>query len=148
MNMSIFWIITIAVMLVLEISTTALVSIWFVGGGLAALILALLHFPVWLQAAAFFFVSAVLFITCRSWLETHFRPAPEPDALASLKNSIGTVTVRIEPVEGGRILVRGQDWKAVSADGRAIEEGKLVRIQEIRGVRMLVVPIDQPPMLP
>lgn len=148
MNMSLFWAIAIAAMLVLELSTTALVSIWFVGGGVAALILSLLQFPIGIQAAAFFFVSAALLITCRGWLEKHFHPIIEPDALGRLKNAVGTVTTEIEPVKGGRVLVQGQDWKALSCNNQPIKEGSLVRIREIRGVKLLVSEIDQPPELP
>lgn len=148
MNMSIFWIIAIVAMLVLELSTTTLVSIWFVGGAIAALILALLHFPIAFQAAAFFFVSAALLITCRGWLEKHFHPVNEPDALGRLKNVVGTVTTEIEPVKGGRVLVNGQDWKAISANNQPIAQGDLVRIREIRGVKLVVSMIDQPPKLP
>ena len=60
MEMIIVWAVVIVVMVVAEIATTALVSIWFIGGGLAALILALLHVPVWVQITAFIGVSVVL----------------------------------------------------------------------------------------
>jgi len=49
MSMPVVWGITIAVLLVVEAATMGLTTIWFAGGALAALILSILHAPVWLQ---------------------------------------------------------------------------------------------------
>lgn len=143
-----FWVLLIILMLAVEIATTALVSVWFVGGGLAALLLACLHFPVWVQIIAFAAVSALLFFTCRDWLEKHFVRQVQPTNLDSVKNAIGTVTVRIDPVSGGRALVRGQDWKAVSITGEEIAEGELVKVAQINGVKLMVYHIPKHPPIP
>lgn len=146
--MILFWILLIVVMIAVELGTTALVSIWFVGGGLAALAAACLHLHLWLQISIFFFVSAALFLTCRSWLETRFKPIIQPTNLSLLKNSIGTVTETVDPVRGGRVLVKGQDWKAVSLTGETIPKDSLVKVSEIQGVKLVVFPVPKHPPLP
>ena len=49
MQMSVFWLIAMVVLLVIEAVVPGLISIWFALGALAALISALFHAPVWLQ---------------------------------------------------------------------------------------------------
>lgn len=135
-----FWLILAALMLAAELATTALVSIWFVAGALAAAGVACLHLPVWMQAAAFGVVSALLFVFCREWLLRHFTSRKLPGNTDRLLQSIGVVTVPVMPAAAGRVQVAGQDWKAVSADEEEIPAGTRVRILKIEGVRLYVIP--------
>ena len=48
------------------------------------------------------------------------------------------VTQTIRPVVGGRVKVDGDDWKAVTADGKEVEEGKVVRILKLDSVILTV----------
>ena len=50
---SIFWIVVMVLAAVVELATTALVSLWFVAGGLAALLFSLLGFSPVIQWLAF-----------------------------------------------------------------------------------------------
>ena len=143
MNMIWFWLILVAVMLIAEIATTALVSLWFVGGGICALVLAVLKQPLWLQIAAFAVVSLILFMTCREWLQAHFRPVHTATNIQRLNGAIGTVTKKIEPVTGGRVLVNGQDWKALSLDGKEIAENELIKVTDIKGVKLIVMHVPK-----
>lgn len=142
-NMILFWAILIVLMCVAEAATTALVSLWFVGGGLAALALAVFKFPVWLQILVFLVVSAFLFATCREWLASHFHPRHMETNTGRLIGAIGTVTTPIIPNQGGRILVAGQDWKAQSINNELIEKGELVKVTDLKGVRLIVMHVPK-----
>lgn len=137
-----FWFIVMAAMLILEISTTALVSLWFVAGGLAAFILALLGCPLWLQTAVFAAVSALLFLTCRDWLTRHFAPRTGSSGADGLTGAIGTVTVAVEANGFGRAMVLGKDWRIQAYDRSPIEKDTMVRVGSIRGVTLIVIPIQ------
>ena len=52
-----FWAVACLVLLILEAATAMLVSIWFVGGAAAALIVCLCGGALWLQIVLFFVVS-------------------------------------------------------------------------------------------
>ncbi len=52
-----FWILAVVILALVEFGTLALVSVWFVAGGLAALIAALFGAPFWLQMVLFVTVS-------------------------------------------------------------------------------------------
>ena len=143
MNMIWFWLALTVVMLIAELATTALVSLWFVGGGICALILAALHLPLWIQIAGFAGVSILLFCTCREWLESHFHPTPIATNTNRLIGAIGTVTQPIDPISGGRVLVFGQDWKAMPVDGKPIAENELIKVTDIKGVKLIVMHVPK-----
>ena len=60
--------ITVA-LLIFEICTTSLTSIWFAGGSLTAFVLSLFKLPLWVQIVAFVVVSVVLLIFTRPLVE-------------------------------------------------------------------------------
>ena len=60
-----FWLIAIALLLLVEFATSGLTTIWFAGGALIALICAVLGGPVWLQAALFVACSLILLVLTR-----------------------------------------------------------------------------------
>ena len=61
----IIWLVILAVLVVIEIITLGLTTIWFAGGALVALVVSLLGGPVWLQILLFLGVSVVLLIFTR-----------------------------------------------------------------------------------
>ena len=64
-TMIIIWAAVIALALLIEYCTTELVSIWFAGSGLVALILAAFGVPWWIQVIVFIAVTAPLIILVR-----------------------------------------------------------------------------------
>ena len=63
--LTIFWLVLVAIMLVIEIFTLGLTTIWFSLGGVAAAIAAGLNSPLWLQIVLFAGVSVVVMILVR-----------------------------------------------------------------------------------
>lgn len=139
----VFWGVVIAAMLILEISTTALVSLWFVGGAAGALIVALLGYPLWMQAAVFIALSALLFFTCRDWLARHFRPRASEQAFSQLPGAIGTVTVAADENGYGRAMVLGKDWRVMSSQRKALPVNAMIRVDSVRGVTLMVSEVKQ-----
>lgn len=142
-----FWLILAAAMLVLEMATTALVSIWFTAGALGAAVLAAAGLPVWSQLVVFALISGLLFFTCRDWLVRHFRHTRIQTGPETVIHEIGIVTVPIDPIEGGRILVNGQDWKAISLDHEAIAKDRKVKVAGIQGVKLEVYAVPEDAVL-
>ena len=65
MNAIYTWLLLTAALLVIEAMTAGLTTIWFAGGAVAALVLAFLGMPVWIQTGAFAAVSLVLLLITR-----------------------------------------------------------------------------------
>ena len=120
---------------VVEAAVPALVSIWFVPGGLAALIVSLL----WLQVLLFLLLSALaLFITRPLAKRVQSEGKTSTNADMALGQD-GVVTQEINNLLGvGRVAVRGNSWAARSADHTPIPVGKTVTVERIEGVKLIV----------
>ena len=124
---------------VVEALTVGLTSIWFAGGALCAMVLAILGVGFPLQVAAFFVVSIILLATTRKIFVNKLKTGSEKTNVETLIGQEGTVTSNIIPLNTGRVNVRGQDWAAVAV-GRndLIPAGTVVIIKAIDGVKLVV----------
>ena len=95
---AILWLILMVVLLITEASTVTLVSLWFAGGALAALLMSLLGAAVWIQVLAFLAVSAVLLTALRPIAKKHFTPKLTATNVDSVIGSTGLVTAAIDNV--------------------------------------------------
>ena len=136
-----FWIAALVVFLVVEAISAGLVSIWFAAGALAALICALLHGPVWLQAIWFVVVSGVTLILTRPLVKKYVNAK---SVATNADRNIGrtaVVTERIDDLAGtGAVKLDGVLWTARSSGGEPIETGTTVVVREIQGVKLMVEP--------
>ena len=139
MQMEIIWLALLIVFAITEGVTVALVSIWFMGGALAALIAALCGAEVWLQVVLFFGVSIVLLLCLRPLSK---RLLKQKKVATNADSNIGKeaiVTEEIDNLQGkGAVKIAGVEWSARSEDGSVIEKDAVVRILRIEGVKVCV----------
>lgn len=134
-----FWLAALIVFIVLEACTSALVSLWFVGGALAALIAVLCGAPIWLQIVLFVVVSAVLLLALRPFAKKVLEPAKTVTNARSNIGKTALVTETIDNLHGkGAVKISGVFWSARSVSDNVIEEGTVVRIVEIEGAKVCV----------
>jgi membrane protein implicated in regulation of membrane protease activity len=127
------------VCLVVEISTLGLASIWFAGGALLAMIIALIGGPLWLQILVFLVASIVLLIFTRPLATKFFNQNRTKTNVESVVGKQAIVTEAIDNIKGqGRIVTDGMEWTARSFDSSVIEEGSIVTIEKIEGVKAFV----------
>lgn len=142
MTAVIWWLIAVIVFLVLEAATVALVSIWFAGGALLALIAAAFGAGTAVQLVVFFVSSCALLalmwpLARKKMSGRHVRT--NADRLIGREV---LVTEQIENLkETGEIKVNGVLWTAVSTDGSVIPVGSLVRIERLEGAKVYVCPV-------
>ena len=140
---AIIWLVLLVIFLIVEAFTVATVSLWFAGGALAALLAALVGGPVWLQAALFLAVSAVLLACLRPLVRKHFTPKIHSTNVDAVVGKRGYVTVSIDnDAASGTVKLGGMEWTARSADGKRIEAGTLVEVCRIEGVKAIVSPAE------
>ena len=134
-----FWIAIAAVMAVAEAATVQLVSLWFVGGALGAIVANLLGAPLWAQVLTFALVSLALLLLLRPILKKYVKKdivSTNVDALVGRK---ALVIERIDNLHAtGRIKLDGTDWTARSVDNTVIESDSEVVIRSIEGVKAIV----------
>ena len=139
MSLAIIWLIVLVVCLVVEISTLGLTSIWFAGGALLALLIAMIGGPLWLQVLVFLVTSIVLLIFTRPIAAKYFNKNREKTNVNSKIGKQAIVTVAIDNLKGeGQIVTEGMEWTARSLDSTIIEEGSVVTIEKIEGVKAVV----------
>ncbi len=143
--MVVFWIIALVVLVVIELATVGLASIWFALGAVAALIAAALSAPFWLQTVLFLAVSLISLVLTRplavKWLAGR-RAATNFDRVLEMT---GVVTEEIDNYAAtGTVRVDGKEWTARSEDGRVIPAGSVVRPRYIDGVKLIVTPAAPP----
>lgn len=141
--MWIIWLVLAAAFLFVEMITIALISVWFTAGSLIALIASLLGMSLPGQVALML-VSSIVLLTAFVLLRRKMgilpsqKQATNADALIGKQ---GEVIQRVDPVENiGQVQVNGQIWSARTDGSQAIEVGTAVKITELRGVKLVVVP--------
>ncbi len=138
---AVFWLILIIGLVVLEIVTLGLTSIWFAGGALAGFILSMLDVRPVFQWAAFCVVSLILLFCTRPWALRYFNSQKKVRTnVDSLIGKTAVVTSEVSNPEGqGEAVVNGLTWTARSADDSVkIPEGTHVEITEVQGVKLIV----------
>lgn len=134
------WAVLLVLFLVIEAGTTALVSIWFAAGALAALIACLLGAAMWLQVVIFLVVSLVLLAVLWKRVRTNSSAAK-----TNVDSVIGSEGYVVEPIDNlsyiGRVKLGGVTWAARSTSGESIPAKTLVRIDRVEGVKVFVSPV-------
>ncbi len=140
---SIIWIILAVVFAAVEFGTVALISVWFVGGSIAALIASLLGAPIWLQVLIFAGVSALLLVLVRPFLRKFVDPHKIKTNVDALVGQKAVVLEAIDNLEGeGTVKLNGNIWTARSVDDSKIAADTVVEIRSIEGVKLIVAPVD------
>ena len=136
MNQIIFWLVLLVVLVVIEIATLGLTTIWFAGGALVALIAAAFGAPLYFQVALFIAVSAVLLFFTRPLAVRYFnndRVKTNAESLIGKKAVVEEEIDNLKPT--GLVNVKGQEWTARSTnDDVVIPKGKVVFLCEFSGV--------------
>lgn len=135
----IIWLIIVAVMLVIEIFTMGLTTIWFSIGAVAAAIAAGFGAPLWLQVVLFAVVSMIVMFLVRPFA---MRVVNKERTKTNIDAVIGEQALVEEAIdnqkEQGKVILRGVEWMARSADNSRIPEGEIVQIEEVSGVKLVV----------
>ncbi|MBR2108946.1 MAG: NfeD family protein [Ruminococcus sp.] len=133
------WIIFAVFMLVCEILTTQLVSIWFVLGGIAAAITCIFTDDLLIQTLVFVLVSLIALLATRPLVKKFLKNKKEPTNSDRLVGRVAIVTMDIVNQTGeGQVNVDGKIWSAKSSDGCEIKSGASVKIVSIEGVKLVV----------
>jgi len=136
--MSYYWGIFLVAMIVIELATVNLVTIWFAVGAVGGLITSLLGGKLWLQITVFVILSAAALLLTRPLVKKLVKPKIEPTNADRVVGKEGVVTVAIDPRKGeGLVNLEGNDWSATTADDSVIPEGSHVIVEAIRGVKVV-----------
>ena len=135
----IIWLILLVIFAGVEGLTSGLISIWFCAGSLAAFFTAMAHTSIWVQVGVFAAVSLLAMVVIRPIAKKHWQPTIQKTNVESILGSEGLVIEAIDNIRGtGQVKIGGIVWTARSEDGSPIEEGALVNVDRVEGVKVLV----------
>lgn len=141
----ILWLIVIVVFVAMELSTVTLTSIWFAAGGLAGLFVAMLGGNLIVQIIAFLVVAFGLLALTRKWSDKFLDGKKQSTNADRAIGEIIRVTERVSNLDRtGRAIVHGQDWTVrTEDDDTIIEKGELVKVLQIKGVKLIVEKVEE-----
>lgn len=136
----IVWLAVIILAGIVEAAVPALVSIWFIPGGLAGLIVSLLGGKLWLQILLFLIISGLSLLCTRPLVKKIQRSKKTPTNVDALIGRIGVVTEEIQNLFGkGRVEVGGNSWSARGEEQDSVlPVGAQVEVLRIEGVKLIV----------
>ena len=109
--MTYVWLALIIVAVAVEACTAQLLSIWFVAGGLAALIAALCHAELWLQIVLFVAVTALALLATRPLVKKMLRFQKTDTNADRYVGKEGIVTAAIDNIAGTGQSGSGIRWR-------------------------------------
>lgn len=135
-----FWLVMAILFVVIELATVGLASIWFAAGALAALLVAILHGNIVLQVIVFLVVSIGLLVATRPWAMKYLNSKIEKTNVDRVIGQRTQVTERVNNLDQtGKAVVLGQEWTVRAVDDNVtIEQGELVEVVSVSGVKLIV----------
>lgn len=134
------WIVFFLILVVVELSTVNLVSIWFAVGAIASYITTYFTDSGLIQWSIFVLVSFISFLLTRPFVKK-WHPSFVKTNLDQVIGSIGVVTEDILPLQVGEVKVNGKKWSAISEI--PIKKGSNVTILSIAGVKLCVEQVKE-----
>ena len=136
------WLLVAAVFVVIEICTSGFAVACFSVGCVFGAILAACDLSLTWQVVAFAVGTFLAFVFIRPFVMKYLdKKTNDSGVKTNMDNIIGktaVVTERIEEGGYGRVKIDGDDWKAQSKDGTAIEVGEKVIIEYYESIVLTV----------
>ena len=133
------WLAAFVILIGIEAATLNLCTIWFAIGALVSFFLTFTGMERYGQVAVFFIVSCVLLIFTRPLAVRYINKNTVKTNVEGLIGKKARITEAVDnDSASGAAVVEGQECTARSSDGSPIEEGALVEITEVQGVKLMV----------
>ena len=137
---TVFWLILLILLLIIEIITVGLTSIWAAGGALAALLLSMIRVPIIWQVITFFVVTFVLLWFTRPFAVKIINSQREKTNYEGIIGKTIRIAERVDNLnQTGMAVVNGQEWTVRAEDDKEVLEPEtLAKVVNISGVKLIV----------
>lgn len=140
------WLAVTVLSLIIEFITSEVVSIWFAGGGLISLVLALCGVSWYVHLPVFIVASFLLLLCFRSLVIKKFnKNEVKTNADSAIGKTVKLLTAITED-EAGSIKIGDVVWTAVTAANepeKTVSAGTLVKITDLKGNKYIVKEIKK-----
>lgn len=140
MNMTMIWLVVLVLLVVIELLTMGLTTVWFAGGALVATLASLVGLPLAIQIILFLIVSGLLLFFTRPIAVKYFNKDRVRTNAESLVGRQAIVISEIDNLQGiGQVNVGGMEWSARTRDeNTTLPVGAVVIVLAIDGVKLIV----------
>lgn len=134
------WLGVMLVLIVIELATLGLTTIWFAGGAAVAFVAALLGASVIVQAVLFFIVSVLLLVFTRPFAARYINRGHVSTNVEAIPGKTAVVIEEISNLNGtGRVRLDGNEWMArTEEEDQVIEKEELVHVLRVSGAKLIV----------
>ncbi len=137
-NLAWFWLALTVLLIIIEILTFNVVTVWFAIGSLVTIFLSFLPIPFPFQILIFLAMSTTLLLITRPLVLKKLEAKKQKTNVDSLAGMNALVTKDIKPFEKGEIKVNGNIWTAKTESGEPLEKETECVIIRIEGVTAIV----------
>ena len=138
-TVNLIWFGLFLILIIIEVLTVGLTTIWFALGSLAAMAANTLGAGLIVQLIVFLAVSVILLVLTRPWALKHLNRKRIRTNYESRIGEIIRITERVDNLsQTGKSVVDGQEWTVRSSDdGVILEEGSLAKVTAVSGVKLI-----------
>lgn len=142
------WVLLFIIFVAAELIGPQLITIWFAIASLVGALLAFMGYDITMQLWGFF-ISSLILLALTLPLTKKFRNRTK-DGLKTNVNLVigeeGLVIKAASEFETGLVKVKGQVWSLSAPEGVILNEGGVVKIEAVEGVRLIASPSMEPKM--
>ena len=145
MNPAIGWLVLIIILLVIEIATLGLTTIWFAGGATAAFLSTFFGAGPVIQWMLFLVLSLAFLLLTRPMAVRYMKNNQVSTNADSLVGKTVVVSEKIDNLaQSGKVNIADIEWMVRSTDDlKIIPAGRKVKICSIEGVKLIVEEIKE-----
>lgn len=138
--LNLIWIGLFIILIIIEVFTVGLTTIWFAIGALAAAGANSLGASLPVQIIVFLAASVILLIFTRPWAAKHLNQNRLKTNYESKIGEVIKITERVDNLrQTGKSIVDGQEWTVRSQDNSVIlEKDELAKVIAVSGVKLIV----------
>jgi inner membrane protein len=138
------WMIFGVIFLIAEIFTAGFFLFWFGIGALAAGLLAFLGVTGIWQLLVFLVLSSFLVAISRKFAQKVTDEQPPGVGADRMTGAEGIVLEEIDTMKNkGRVRIGKEEWRAESKDGKRIDKNIKIKVVQMEGTHVVIVPIQE-----
>lgn len=143
--MWIVWLALFVIMLIVEASGPALVSIWFSFGALVALIVSFIPgVPWWTEVIIFVVLSAAALFALRPIVRRYVKRNKYNTNVDSFTGKRGYVIEDIEYLKPGAVKIGDISWTAIPVNkNEFIKENEIIEVVAVNGNKLVVKKVEE-----
>lgn len=136
------WLILAGIFAIGEVITTGFLIFWLSLGSLIAMVVSFFIPDIIVQTTIFLISSVILILATKPLVKKFANIETVKTNAYSIIGKKGIVTNDINSINStGQVKIEGELWSAIGKDDMDIPKGTEVKVNEIKGVKVIVTPI-------